>query len=75
MAFWMELHCDLRREGYLPGTFNERCLTLSNSHPGVLVDSHAAGVRTGQRLLAQEAKARGWKRTRQGWACPGCQQP
>lgn len=67
MTFWLELHCDVRRDG---------CRNHQNETPMVLLSN--AEVRSGPRLLALDARKKGWRFRRSngmsGWVCPPCQE-
>ncbi|MBS3648758.1 hypothetical protein KEU06_08965 [Pseudaminobacter sp. 19-2017] len=79
MAVWIEIHCDTPAEDVPDSIWRKAppygmmsCATQDAENSGLL-------FRTGQRpdwmmkRSAEEARARGYKRTRKyGWQCPFC---
>lgn len=72
MSFWIELHCDLLRDGR-----DARKPTMLGCHTQ-RNDSHGSKARTKEGAnivmteLQRSALKAGWKRTTHGWACPHC---
>ena len=69
MGIWMELRCDSLK--------SPRCWSNQNNGPMHMVSSNMARVRDGVRRLHEEARAKGWVRSRVGstsyaWSCPEC---
>lgn len=71
MGIWIELRCDAREQptGYAP---KERCFSAVNDGPSGMVDHRVASALSLLRRLEKDAKALGWKKTREGWVCPHC---
>ena len=78
MAYWMELRCDVQHIPDTPaGELPKLGCWSHSSHAGLLVESSAAAVEAGRRLLNQSAKMTDWKRKRDRdgkmrWVCPEC---
>lgn len=67
LAFWIEMRCEGR-------TRNSACPSSRDAGPIMdLFDDSLRSAQTGIRELVEEAKALGWRRTREGWTCPACQ--
>lgn len=81
MTYWIEVHCDVRREGMKPqpmpgggdGMLEHACHTLRGDNPGAMVQYGNAAPLRAAKAAALRA---GWCR-RNGrkpvWICPGCQ--
>ena len=72
MSLWIELHCDIRDMSRTTATGELACWTHSNANEGLLTESTGNDARAAATLLAKRARAKGWRRTRNGWACPAC---
>lgn len=72
MAYWLEIHCDVRApDDKRKVRLNPPCYTDNAAAPGLL---YANGrVREGIAQLKRDARAEGWKLTKRGWECPYCQ--
>jgi hypothetical protein len=73
MSTWMELRCEMRtdlppQERFSPG----RCWSHDNAGPMGMAHDSAASVARVFASLGRDAVKAGWKRTRDGWVCPGC---
>lgn len=70
MAFWIEIHCDVRASGPPDsGRLAPFCHSNRTAVPDALVDDLAAGKRD----VVREARKRGWVLSREyGWQCPAC---
>ena len=67
MAFWIEMRCEGR-------TRNSACPSSRDAGPIMdLFDDSLGSAQAGLRELAAEARGLGWRRTREGWTCPACQ--
>lgn len=69
MATWMEIRCDVRAERI---GHDGRCFSEVNEGPMAMAGSTHAEVISALKMLANDAIKSGWKRTRDGWACPYC---
>lgn len=69
MAFWIEIHCDARETTDLG---EPNCVTVNADNPGILVDSQNKHILKGANTLRENARKKGWKRTKYGWACHVC---
>jgi hypothetical protein len=71
MSWWIELHCDVLAEwpddqkGF--HSYNH-CFSNNGDSPGLL----AANTSGALKHLRARAKAAGWKKIKEGWACPRC---
>lgn len=66
MAYWLEIHCDVLKEGRNP---NDPTRPLCRSHEN---ENFSGWVRSINGLDSQ-AKRQGWKRFPDGkWSCPAC---
>lgn len=70
MAIWLEIHCDVRRDG-MNKHFNAICWGHRNESPGGLA-RNASAIRMTLLEMEREAVAIGWVRKRGKWTCPGC---
>lgn len=66
MAIWIELRCEDR------GGDNPDCDSDSNNDPGGLANDNQQSALYILGRVAKEAKACGWKKTKDGWICPKC---
>lgn len=66
MSVWMELRCERRTRA---GT---GCWSNVNAGPMEMAADDQRSVIAVTRLLFAEARAGGWKRTKDGWVCPNC---
>lgn len=74
MGIWIEIHCDVLTEGPHPDNMlRHRCESHENNNPGAMATHTRASVVRILRHLEAEARERGWRKTRGGWACLGCQ--
>lgn len=75
MGIWIELRCEGRGDNPRGGEevrSGSRCLSHANAGPmGLARDTRESALAT-IKLLENEARTSGWKRTRNGWACPHC---
>ncbi len=73
MAYWLEIHCDVKASG-VNGLDENQCHTLSgNNVMDALSDNGAADLNAMRNHLTRLAKEKGWKFSRtDGWACPWC---
>jgi len=73
MGVWIEIRCSDTGETSAGTKFsNERCLSERGDGPMELSDDNHVDVLMTLRMLAQSARARGWKKTKCGWICPVC---
>lgn len=72
MATWMEIRCERRGSGKPHGP--ERCLSDDNAGPMEMADDTRESVLTVLKLINDQARESGWKKTREGWVCPACTQ-
>ena len=72
MSYWLEILCDIRIKGH-NACHDAHCYSHRNANPGVMSGNTTALREGAVRALTIEAKAKGWRRTRKGWSCPGCQ--
>jgi hypothetical protein len=73
MAFWLEIHCDVRSDGPPdPGRLDPFCWSEHGASPGILVSN--GHLMTGRRMLERDAVNDGWKKSKRGWECPACKQ-
>ncbi len=78
MGLWMELHCDMPRDGKAHPEFGQRehfgCYSDMNANPGVLLGGNTGvDARSGEHHLETAARAKGWELRRGiGWICPMC---
>jgi len=74
MAIWIEIHCDVRWGGPCePGRLEPFCATNNGDNPGALSSNPLARVHRALTNIKADAIERGWKKTKEGWVCPGCQ--
>lgn len=72
MSVWMEIMCDVRKDGANKSLIHARCHSHRGDSPGALAENSQAAVRATLRQLSKHAKANGWINNRGGWCCPGC---
>lgn len=73
MGLWVELHCDVRREGSTPG-LRPICEGNAGEHPGTMFSNAADGRRMAARVK-EFARTAGYTRLKDGrWCCPGCKE-
>lgn len=65
MCTFIELRCNRRND-------NDGCLSNSNDDPMDFGEDSLADVRLTLKLIAEDAKANGWQKLREGWVCPHC---
>ena len=72
MAYWIEIHCDVRKEQATP-TGGPACFSESNNSHGVRVES-ASNIKGAVAMLSRKIESLGWHRNgRTGeWCCPAC---
>lgn len=63
MGTWIELRCEKR---------GDDCYSAVNNGPMDMAGDTIASVLDTLSILAKEARAAGWKKTREGWICPAC---
>jgi hypothetical protein len=64
MAFWIELRCDVRRDG---------CYSNQNNGPTKLAGSTRQAVKAAISQVEQDALLQMWRHHHLlGWACPSC---
>jgi hypothetical protein len=69
MSYWVEVHCDVRKDGQHPtNPCRPRCRTHENENPALMVPNLEQVS-----LVRQRALDRGWVRRGRRWVCPGCQ--
>jgi hypothetical protein len=73
MSFWMELMCDVRKDGIDPANIlRNRCYTHNNDN----VTGHAMNTKVSvlayRGILEHNAVRQGWTKINGNWVCPGC---
>lgn len=68
MCTWIELRCDKRGE-------NQKCMSNQNTGPMELSGDARAEINATLKMIADEARKSGWKKTKDGWVCPRCLPP
>ena len=71
MGIWIEFRCELRVVS-AGETEGKRCWSQDNTGPMGLSSDDQKSVLWNLRELGREAKAAGWRRTKEGWICPYC---
>ena len=76
MSIWVEFRCERRLSAPAnvspTGVVGSRCWSHDNRGPMYMAADDQRSVLALLRELAREARAMGWKRTREGWVCPHC---
>ena len=65
MCTFIELRCNRRND-------NPDCHSNENDDPMELSGDSLEDIRETLKLIAQDARASGWKKLREGWVCPRC---
>lgn len=74
MATWIEIRCERRGGGklyFIQGNY-VTCRSDTNDGPMEMAEDNQKSVLAVLRVLDAEAKASGWKKTKDGWVCPLC---
>jgi len=75
MGTWIEIRCENRSESSAEGrgiNVGDRCYSHDNAGPMDMANDTRASVAETLRVLDEDAKSSGWKKTREGWICPFC---
>lgn len=71
MSVWIELMCDVRKDGTAADGLS--CLCWTNRNQNVMGRAKdATRVPAVIRILERQAVAQGWVKVRGQWTCPGC---
>lgn len=65
MSVWLELHCTWRLA-------EAHCFTDLNNNEQTLSNDGQVALITAYRHVENNARAKGWIRTTDGWVCPNC---
>lgn len=75
MGMWMEIHCDVRKDGQDPRDITiSRCYSNRGDTEMGMAHNTKASVEANRKILEKSAIKRGWKKTKGDWACPGCKE-
>jgi hypothetical protein len=72
MATWLELRCENRSTKSADGPEGRRCWSDDNIGPMEMASDNRESLLETVRQIEQDARAMGWKKTRDGWVCPYC---
>jgi hypothetical protein len=71
MSFWLELHCDKLCDGKID--YMAACRTHRNDNPAIGSLNTCSALLATKKHVEKSARSGGWKKTKDGWICPGCQ--
>lgn len=71
MAYWLEIHCDVRCEPKIVNGNRQACRSFNNQNP--CCGTTNSNLKRALKLLRKQAKSENWKKTKRGWECPYCQ--